>query len=98
MTGTNQPIRIRERGLTLKIFANETEHGTRYATEFCRSYRDTDGNWQRTHVMRERDQLVVASLATRAHQFIQEMKQGDASKARAEADFEAASAPEPADA
>ena len=88
MTDTNKPIKLTECGLTLAIFANETEHGTRYATELTRSYLK-DGKWQRTHVLRERDLLVAGNLQQRGHNAIQTMKQDHKLEAHAEANADA---------
>ena len=45
----NKPVeQIRDGSLTVAIWANDSEHGTRYSVELTRSYKDKDDQWQTT--------------------------------------------------
>lgn len=74
-TKANKPTYTDRRGrMNLAIFANETDHGTRYSSEITRSwkeeYEDGGEEFQSTHRLDEHDLLNAAKLANVADDWI----------------------------
>lgn len=72
---SKQPVFKDRRGrMYLAIFANETDHGTRYSSEITRSWKeeseDGDEEYQSTHRLDEQDLLNAAKLANVADDWI----------------------------
>ena len=66
----NQPVYKARRGrLTLRIWANETEHGTRFSSAITRSWKDGE-EYRTTARLDERDLLYAARLAQLADDWI----------------------------
>ncbi len=70
-----RPQNLREGSLNLAVWRNATEKGTRFNTELTRSYCDADGQWHKTHTLREQDQLTASNLQRRGHDYITRQKQ-----------------------
>ncbi len=71
----NKPIdSIRDGGLTVSIWANESEHGTRYSVELTRSYKDAEDQWQTTHSLSNGEVLRGSRLLTLAYDRILQLK------------------------
>ena len=70
----------RDGAVEVAIWRRETDTGPVFNTERTRSYRDQDGNWQKTHAIPERDLLKAARLDQRAYESIQQMRNQDRAK------------------
>lgn len=75
MTDRNPPKNLREGALNLAIWKNDGEHGPRFSSNLTRSYKDKEGEWQKTSQLREQDQLPASRLFSRGHDHIREQKQ-----------------------
>lgn len=64
----------RDGAIEVAIWKLETDKGAFYNTERTRSYRDQDGNWQKTHIIPERDLLRAARLDKQAYSSIQSLR------------------------
>ncbi|MCB1469974.1 MAG: hypothetical protein KDK08_23140 [Rhizobiaceae bacterium] len=72
----NTPIhKLRENALSAEIWENKHENGVQHSVTFSRSYRDKEGNWQRTSSFGSGDLLNLQHLAGRAHDAIRERQQ-----------------------
>ncbi|OAO00378.1 hypothetical protein A8B75_18740 [Sphingomonadales bacterium EhC05] len=71
----NQPKNLREGALNLAIWKNDGEHGPKFSSNLTRSYKDQEGEWQKTSQLREQDQLPASRLFSRGHDHIREQKQ-----------------------
>lgn len=57
--------------ITVTIWRNETQDGkVLHSTEFTRSYKDSEGNWQNGTSFNHQDLPVLAKLVERAEHFI----------------------------
>jgi hypothetical protein len=71
----NKPAFTARRGrLTLTIWANETEQGTRFSSEITRSWKEGEG-YRTTSRLDERDLLASARLAVLADDWIADRRQ-----------------------
>lgn len=78
---TSRPIaKHRDGAVEVAIWRRETDNGPVYNTERSRSYRDQDGNWQKTSVIPERDLLKAARLDQKAYESIQQMRDQERAK------------------
>lgn len=83
MTDTNtepkRPIdKHRDGTLEVAIWRQENDKGEAfYTTERTRSYRDQNGDWQKTHSIPERDLLRAARLDEQAYSSIQLLRDQD---------------------
>lgn len=59
------------------IWRNQNEKGTFYSVTFERSYKNADGNWQRSDSFNATDLLLLAKVADQAHSKIVELRAGD---------------------
>tara|TARA_R110002049_G_scaffold72490_8_gene187618 strand:+ start:26418 stop:26711 length:294 start_codon:yes stop_codon:yes gene_type:complete len=79
---TNRPAMTQRHGrLTLTIWPNQTEKGTRYSTEITRTWKDGE-NYRTTSRLDERDLLVAARLAIMADDWVNAARQADWEHAR----------------
>jgi hypothetical protein len=77
----NRPIvKHRDGAIEVAIWRRETDKGSVFNTERSRSYRDQDGNWQKTSVIPERDLLKAARLDQRAYESIQQVRDQERAK------------------
>lgn len=61
ITEKKLPVSVIRRGLlSASIWANETQHGIRYAVTLSRRYRSADNTWQSTKTL-DRDSLLLAA-------------------------------------
>ncbi len=73
---TRRPMhKHRDGALEVAIWRRETEKGPVFNTERTRSYRDENGNWQKTNVVPERDLLRAARLDQKAYETIQSQRE-----------------------
>ena len=71
----NKPVEnIRDGGLTVAIWANESEHGTRYSVDLTRSYKDAEDKWQTTNSLSNGEILRGSRLLTLAYDRILQIK------------------------
>lgn len=71
------PVFSHRRGrLTLTIWSNQTDHGTRYSTEITRTWKDGE-EYKTTTRLDERDLLVAARVATIADDWVSERRQAE---------------------
>lgn len=71
----NRPAYTKRHGrLTLTIWANRTEHGTRYSSEITRTWKDGE-EYRTTYRLDDRDLLVAARLAMTADDWTNEQRQ-----------------------
>ena len=71
---TNRPAFTDRRGrLTLTIWANETEQGTRFSSEITRTWKDGE-EYRTTTRFDERDLLAAARLATIADDWVADQR------------------------
>ena len=74
----NRPVDShRDGAVEVAIWRRETEKDPVFNTERTRSYKDQEGNWQKTHNIPERDLLKAARLDQRAYESIQQMRDQD---------------------
>lgn len=70
MTDPKEPEkRLHDRGLELALWRNDGEYGPTYSGKLSRSYRDSEGEWQKTQTLREQDMLVVPGLVSRGYEY-----------------------------
>jgi hypothetical protein len=68
MTQHLPPIaRFRDQGLTVSVWARQTQKGTFYDVSFERSYKDQDGNWHNTTNCQAGDIQTLRKLLDLAH-------------------------------
>jgi hypothetical protein len=78
----NRPSMTHRHGrLTLTIWSNQTEDGTRYSTEITRTWKDGE-SYHTTSRLDERDLLVAARLAIMADDWVNAARQADWEHAR----------------
>jgi len=70
-------VRIRISPITASIWKNQKEKGVFYSVEFTRSYRDEAGNWQTSSSFNVSELLLLAHIASKAHDEIHKLKAGD---------------------
>jgi len=71
----NHPVaKHRDGALESAVWKHETDKGPVFNVERTRSYKDKDGNWQKTHIISERDLLKAARLDQKAYESIQELR------------------------
>lgn len=72
---SNRPAFSHRHGrLTLTVWANETEHGTRYSSEITRTWKDGE-EFRTTTRLDERDLPAAARLAATADDWVNAAKQ-----------------------
>jgi len=59
------------------IWRNQNEKGTFYSVTFERSYKNDEGNWQRSDSFNASDLLLLAKVADQAHSKIFELRAKD---------------------
>lgn len=67
----------RDGAIEVTIWKQDGDKGPHYNTERTRSYRDKNGDWQKTHSIPERDLLRAARLDEKAYESIQAMRTKD---------------------
>lgn len=78
---SNRPVeKHRDGSIEVAIWRRETDNGPVFNTERNRSYRDQEGNWQRTNVIPERDLLKAARLDQKAYETIQQLRDQEREK------------------
>lgn len=71
---------LRDGTLEVAIWRRETEKGPVFNTERKRSYRNKDGEWQKSSVIPERDLLKAAHLDQKAYESIQQLRDKERSQ------------------
>lgn len=81
-TQPNRPVAShRDGAIEVAVWKQDNgERGASYNTERTRSFKDKDGNWQKTHVIPERDLLKAARLDEKAYESIQQIRQNEREK------------------
>jgi len=76
---TNSPAdHVRLGAISAAIWANPTEHGTRYSVTLERLYRDPEtGSWKSSSSFNRDDLLVLGKVADLAHTRIHQMQASD---------------------
>lgn len=70
------PVSAIRRGLvSASVWANETEHGVRYAVTLDRRYRSADGAWHSTKSLDRDSLLLAADILREAAKFIYEAEE-----------------------
>ncbi len=83
------PVFTHRRGrLTLAIWENQTEHGTRYSSEITRTWKDGE-EYKTTTRLDERDLLVAARIVTIADDWVSDRRQAERESAGAAAQSDA---------
>ncbi len=63
-TSTQQPVaKVKAGAVVGTIWQNEGQNGPFYTITFSRSYKDREGNWQRTSNLRHKDMPHVQTVA-----------------------------------
>lgn len=71
----NHPVaKHRDGAIETAVWEQETDNGLIFNAERTRSYKDKEGNWQKTHVIAERDLLKAARLDQKAYESIQQLR------------------------
>ena len=80
MSDNKKPAaRINLHPISAAIWRNENPKGTFYSTTFERSFKDDQGQWQRSDVFGSGDLLLLAKVADLAHSEIIKLRSADRS-------------------
>ena len=75
---TQPKAKLRDRGLTVTIWENQSEdEKTYYSSNLTKSYKDDAGEWQETSNLNADDMLRAANLLTQGYNKILELKSSE---------------------
>lgn len=75
MSNNEPAVKLRDRGLTVTIWENESEDGkSYYSANLSKSYKDSEDEWQETSSLNADDMLRAANLLQQAYNKILELR------------------------